>query len=146
MTFHEFQATKFHCADIGAAIGADMGVTDPVSGNMYVGCLYIEERQPWWPDEAKGNWHLVIDRNTRISDDLESLERELYEFATTAGYGDVTEATLCDELTAFCVGNNLPHMSADDLADEECVNAEQRAWLRAFGSRWDALMEGVKNG
>ena len=89
MTFEQFQASRRHCADIGEQIKQDMGVTDPVVGNVYLdGTLYIEGVRPWWPQEAReqGNWHLLIGNVEWISSDLEKLERKLYDFAVSEGY------------------------------------------------------------
>lgn len=88
MTFEQFQASRQHCPDIGEAIKQDMGVTEPVPGNLYLGSLYIEARQIWWPTEAReqGAWHLLIGNVEWISDDLDMLERRLYEFAVSEGY------------------------------------------------------------
>lgn len=35
----------------------------------------------------------------------------------------------------------LPAISADELAWEDCVNAEQREWLLAFSAEWEATEE-----
>ena len=50
--------------------------------------LYIEEVQPHWPDAAKarGKWYLLIARDEWITDDLETLERKLYDWAASEGY------------------------------------------------------------
>jgi hypothetical protein len=60
----------------------------PARGYLYLGELYIEEVQPHWPDAAKarGKWHLLLDRDDWITDDLETLERKLYDWAVSEGY------------------------------------------------------------
>jgi hypothetical protein len=91
MTFAEFQATRRYCEDLGKAIAdARWKEEPPAKGNLYLDALYIEEVQPHWPDEAKaqGKWHLLTERNEYISDDLETLERDLYAWAMASGYGD----------------------------------------------------------
>ena len=82
MTFQEFQQTRRPYDDIGAAIQSDMGAPVPVTGFLYDG-LYISTRQDWWSEEAKarGAYHLILERDEYISDDLELLERKLYEWA-----------------------------------------------------------------
>ena len=35
----------------------------------------------------------------------------------------------------------LPAMSADELAWEDCVNAEQQKWLFDFSKQWEATEE-----
>jgi hypothetical protein len=91
MTFAEFQATRRWCEDLGEAIAdARWQGEPPAKGNLYLDALYIEEVQAHWPDAAKaqGKWHRLTERNETISDDLESLERNLYAWALANGYGD----------------------------------------------------------
>ena len=89
MTFEEFQATRHYSEDIGAAIAdARWEHEPPAKGYLYLDVLYIEEVQPHWPDAAKarGKWHLLIARDEWITDDLETLERKLYDWAASEGY------------------------------------------------------------
>jgi hypothetical protein len=89
MTFEEFQATRRHSDDIGAVLAdARWEGEPPAKGNLYLGELYIEAVQPHWPDAAKarGKWHLLIARDEWITDDLETLERKLYDWAASEGY------------------------------------------------------------
>lgn len=90
MTFEQFQATRRHCDDLGEALqdAGWAGEPSPASGNLYLGCLYIDEVKPHWPEKARaqGKWHLLIERSEWISNDLESLERRLYEFAVAEGF------------------------------------------------------------
>jgi hypothetical protein len=79
MTFEEFQATRTDCADIGAAIGADMYRDEPVAGFLYHGGLYIEKH-------GSDGFYLLIEREDWISADLAELERKLFEFALAEGY------------------------------------------------------------
>ncbi len=92
MTFEQFQATKTHCDDIGAAISDARWEHEPVpaKGNLYLGELYIEEVLPHFSPEMKhqGKWYLTIHRDEWVSDDLEDLERKLYEFAKDEGFLD----------------------------------------------------------
>ena len=91
MTFQEFQATRVWsdnlAADVQSANWEDSGTP---KGNRYLGSLYIDQVQEHWPESAqgKGKWHLLIERDEWITDDLESLERKLYDFAISAGYMD----------------------------------------------------------
>jgi hypothetical protein len=74
---------------IGAAIAdARWEGEPPARGYLYLDELYIEEVQPHWPDAAKaqGKWHLLLDRDEWITDDLETLERKLYDWAASEGY------------------------------------------------------------
>jgi hypothetical protein len=90
MTFEQFQATRIYCPDLGKALQDACWDDEPVpaTGNLYFGSLYIDEVQDHWPEEARerGKWHLLLERDEWISDDLTSLERRLYEFAVSAGY------------------------------------------------------------
>jgi hypothetical protein len=92
MTFAEFQATRRWCADLGKAIAeARWQGEPPAKGNLYLdGTLYVEEVQPHWPDatNARGKWHLLLERDEWVTDDLESLERKLFAWAMASGYGD----------------------------------------------------------
>ncbi len=90
MTFEQFQNSRAHCPDIGAAISADMGRKEPVAGNLYLGTLYIDSVDIHWPEDhrAKGVWHLCLGRDEYISNDLESLEHKLYDWAIEMGYDD----------------------------------------------------------
>jgi hypothetical protein len=93
MTFEEFQATRQWSDDLGRDI-PDECFADPAhpdrkeQGNLYLSCLYIDAVQEWWPQEARnaGKWHLLLGRDEWITDDLESLERKLYEWAIDEGY------------------------------------------------------------
>jgi len=95
MTFEQFQATRTWSDDLAAVI-EDECFVDPAhperkeQGNVYLGALYIDRVQSWWLPEAKaqGGWHLIIDRSEWITNDLETLERKLYEFAAVEGYCD----------------------------------------------------------
>ncbi|MGY3592114.1 hypothetical protein ACVIGB_000145 [Bradyrhizobium sp. USDA 4341] len=90
MTFEDFQATRFESRDLGAALETDMGILEPIAGNVYCGALYIEEVQERTPNgypnehRALGKWHLVIENVTEIGDDLEAFERRLYAWAVTS--------------------------------------------------------------
>lgn len=89
MTFEQFQATRRYSENIGAAISdARWEGEPPAKGYLYLDVLYIEEVQPHWPDAAKarGKWHLLIARDEWITDDLETLERKLYDWAASEGY------------------------------------------------------------
>ena len=92
MTFTEFQATRRYCDDLGTALAdARWQGEPPATGNLYLdGTLYIEAVQAHWPAEAKarGKWHLLLERDEWVTDDLELLERKLFAWAMASGYGD----------------------------------------------------------
>lgn len=93
MTFEQFQQTRKPCSDIGAAIQSDMGAPCPVTGFLYYGNLYITTRQDWWSEKAQreGAYDLILERDEYISDDLESLERKLYEWAVSYGAATISD-------------------------------------------------------
>jgi hypothetical protein len=151
MTFEEFKETRFECRDLGAALEMDMGVLEPVAGNVYCGSLYIEEVQERTPNgypnehRALGKWHLVIENSTEIGNDLETFERRLYDWAVASGYSvppmdkriDLEIEMLCREYAAWNERNNLNLGSADEHLHDETLTAEQQAWVRDFSSRWE---------
>lgn len=100
MTFEEFQKTRTPCADLCAAVGSAPWDDKPAKGLLYLGVLYVEGVQPHWPEKTRalGKWHLLIGRCEWVTDDLESLERRLYDFAIGEGYTMDPEA----EATALC--------------------------------------------
>ncbi len=52
-----------------------------------------------------------------------------------------TEATLCDELEAYCKREGLQFLSAEELVLQEGISEGQRDWLNDYITRWDAFME-----
>lgn len=86
LSFVDFQAKARRVADIGAEISADLDGVRP--GILYPGGLYIECQNQHWSEPAKNNgaYLLIIGRDDWISDDLELLERKLYEFGVDEGY------------------------------------------------------------
>lgn len=89
MTFEEFQKSRRWSEDLARDVSSDnWSAQDTPKGWLYLGSLYIERVQPHWPKAAqeRGSWHLQIYRDDWISDDLESLERKLYEWAVSEGY------------------------------------------------------------
>ena len=48
---------------------------------------------------------------------------------------------LIEQYNNWIAAQGLPLMSADELAWEDCVNAEQRKWLLDFGKQWEAAGE-----
>jgi hypothetical protein len=91
MTLEQFVATKKWCTDLGETLNDAMWDGEPeATGWLYMGSLYIDEVQPHWPNDARqqGQWHLILEREEWITNDLPDLERRLYEFARSAGYFD----------------------------------------------------------
>ena len=89
MDIIEFRALRRHVDDIGAHIsnGAYFDEKHKTAGYIYQiaegDVLYIEEVSPHWSESArlKGKYYLLIHREEWFSDDLEALERRLYEYA-----------------------------------------------------------------
>jgi hypothetical protein len=91
LTFEQFQATRRWCDNLPEAVSSeDWGEQDlgTPRGWLYMGVLYIDQVEEWWPDDCRreGKWHLILDRDEYITDDLERLERALYTYAISAGY------------------------------------------------------------
>ena len=92
MTFEQFQATRTWSEDLAAVLSSDNWANDygevTPKGNLYLGCLYIEGGQDWWPQDTKdrGDWYLLLGRDEWISNDLTALERRLYDWAVSEGY------------------------------------------------------------
>ncbi len=45
---------------------------------------------------------------------------------------------LIEKFNTYIQEQDLPSMSADELAWENCVNDKQREWLLAFSAEWEA--------
>jgi hypothetical protein len=54
---------------------------------------------------------------------------------------EVCRVSMCGELRAYCAGQGLALMSADELALQPDVTAEQREWLVDYVSRWDSVFD-----
>lgn len=88
LTFEQFQATRREVSDLGDALGEETLSGQP--GYLYLGELHIAFVTADWPPlaQAEGRYHLQIGRDEEITDDLAALERNLWEFAISEGYGD----------------------------------------------------------
>lgn len=73
-TFKEFQASGRYVEDVSTA-AKDTDEVRP--GRVYMRDLCIESSN----GSARGEWLLVLERGDYISDDLDMLERMLYDFA-----------------------------------------------------------------
>lgn len=152
MTFEEFQETKFESRDLGAAIPMDTGSPEAVPGNVYCGYLHIEQVLQRTADGHpnvlwdEGKWHLTIETHSVISNDLDALERQLFDWAMRTGFNfrsvedsyDREINMLVREYAAFNERNNLKLGSADDHLCDETLTPEQQEWVREFSDRWDA--------
>ncbi len=85
MTFEQFQATGRDCDDLGEALfDARWEHEAPAKGRLYLDCLYIERCQSEdgeWPNGEVGLWSLQIANEGWLDDELENLERHLYNYA-----------------------------------------------------------------
>jgi len=116
MNFQQFQATKTVCADLGVPTSDES--MQGVSGLTYLGVLFLMDFT-----QKPGFYSLLVGREETVSDDLESLERGLYEFACSEGYcdvnvacvkdSDVEAAALVDDLDAAL----LPLMNIANVSD-----------------------------
>lgn len=85
MTFEQFQASRRRVEDLEGAL--DLSIYDDPEikcpGLIYLDQYYIEERCDNWSAAAKdgGKYHLILNNWDALSDDLEDLERKLFECA-----------------------------------------------------------------
>lgn len=85
LSFSEFQATGRNVADLST-------IPHCAAQELYgAGRVYLDDE---WPlviesGSAPGLWCLTIGNDSHESNDLQSLERKLYQFAVSEGY--VTE-------------------------------------------------------
>lgn len=89
MTLEQFQATRTSTADLESALNTSI-YDDPeikCPGLIYVGTLYIEESHANWTEKARegGKYFLVINNRDWLSDDVEMLERHLFDYAVSEG-------------------------------------------------------------
>jgi hypothetical protein len=146
LTFEQFQASRTWCPDLPAVLTND-NWGDPNNGTpcgwLYLGALYIEDTSAsHWPPQcrAEGRWYLILGRDERITDDLESLERDLYAYATSEGYdAPQTSDELTREYATWNERNGLALGSADEHLFDEDLTAAQLAWLRNFSERWEQV-------
>ena len=82
MTFEEFQSTKVWSDDMSEFVGRGDDEPTPPCGFVYTGSFYIESTK-YWPESApaygKGAWYLIIERSEWVDNDLERLERILWD-------------------------------------------------------------------
>ena len=87
MTFEQFQATRCHTDTLADDVNDDaLGST--ATGFTYLdNLLYIEEVNEAWHATARemGRYYLLIERDDWIDNDLEKLERILYDYAVRYG-------------------------------------------------------------
>jgi hypothetical protein len=88
MTFEQFQATRRTVSDLSDAIEDEQLVGAP--GLVYLDALFIELRFEDWVGSYANDYayKLLIGRDDWCSNELEPLERKLYEFAVSEGYCD----------------------------------------------------------
>ena len=84
MTFKDFQATGRDVADLASLpLIAAQGIESGQAGRVYADDLFIETLVL---DGAPTEYQLTLGSHSRISANLASLERKLYEFAVSEGY------------------------------------------------------------
>lgn len=84
--FKAFQATRRAVEDLGQVIRDDS--LDGLPGFVYLDKLFIETNTPAWEGTAAEPYAamLTLGREQFLSNDLDDLERKLYEFAVSEGY------------------------------------------------------------
>ena len=92
MTFEQFQTTRTEASDLANAVPDTFIDEDgalPQPGFVYLDVFYIERVTKDWPSAAqRGAYHLLICNQEWITDDLQSLEERLYDYAQSEGYFD----------------------------------------------------------
>lgn len=96
MTYDQFIATRKWSNNLAVDCEAysDGEQSDHVqTGYIYCGSLYIEATEDWWPEDAQqqGKWHLLLERDEYITNDLDALQRRLYRWAMAAGFDESDE-------------------------------------------------------
>jgi len=92
-SFAAFQATRTHgnlCELAGIDHEEIASPTNPghATGYVYLGKLWIEDVTDAWPADARerGTHYLMLGNCEYVSNDLELLERRLYEYARDEGF------------------------------------------------------------
>lgn len=89
--FQRFLASRKWCEDL-TKIDQDMFEAHDYKpcGYSYLDSLYIEQVNDHWPQTARdaGQWYLILTRDEYIENDIEKLERTLFDWANTSGYLD----------------------------------------------------------
>lgn len=78
MTFDEFRATGRDVDDLDKFV-PDMDL-DGVGGR-----IYLDDDGPLWIERFGGGWLLTVERSQYQGEDLEPLEKTLYNFALGEG-------------------------------------------------------------
>lgn len=81
--FKAWQETRLFVPDLGKVL-PDFGGDEEIPALVYGQDLYLE----FTNDPIIGKYMLTIENTCKASNDLESLERELYEWGLSAGYFD----------------------------------------------------------
>jgi hypothetical protein len=81
--FQKWQETRLFVSDLSKVL-PDFGGDAETSALVYGQDLYLE----FTNDPVVGKYMLTIENTCKASNDLESLERELYEWGLSAGYFD----------------------------------------------------------
>ena len=82
MTFQEFQATKREATREEVEREGMTYITEQTKRILlYAHGLYIESTEGWGEEmEKQGKWYLILERSEYVSDDLQKLEKLLYEW------------------------------------------------------------------
>lgn len=85
LSFEAFQATRLKVDNLGKVLRDECLAFKP--GLVYCQCtLFIEDTSPWLKHRDDGRWYTLIGNCEYQSDNLEEIERKLYEFAVSEGY------------------------------------------------------------
>jgi hypothetical protein len=137
--FGDFVASRryeINSAIYGALNGSD---ESDETGYVYADGLTID----LVTDPALPRFHLLIENESVVSNDLGELEQKLWAWyhsermATQKNFFDVTECAMVKLYDKFLEHQLLPSMSANELMWEPTVTEKQKEWLAAFGTLWE---------
>jgi hypothetical protein len=153
VTLEQFVATRKWTDDLGAALSDARWEGEPNGrGFLYLDSLYIEQVQDHWPAESKkhGEWALLIGRVEKISNDLPSLEKALWEFAKSEGYfgvaaitdADIEKAAAMDDVDR--AAKSLQDIAGITTGDVASHYLDEKVWRTDKQGRLDLLRAWLK--
>lgn len=140
MTFQEFQATGVDCADLGAALKDENFKGQ--KGRFYLDELYLQDLAGISADIPR--WYAVWGTDEHASNNLEQIERVLYDFAVFEGYFEIPpdeELQVGPINLSDSVGDNARKIgeAAERLAKKKNLSVSQVVEMlvtTALGHEW----------
>lgn len=122
------------CQDMGGlAEGFSLGTTDGYMINIYNDDNGEFGEEGWVVEEFEIE---NLDPNVVPCVNLEAAVATFQHYMRK--HPKESQEALGEEYGRWCDANNLPQQCATELADLDTLSTEQRAYLVAFGKRWDA--------